>query len=256
MKSDLVIISGASSGIGRALADTVPIPGARIVDISRRGSESYEHVFADLADPEGWRTASEFFRRELTGFGGGRAIFLHSAGTLEPIGFAGEVDPDAYRRNVLLNSAAPQVLGDAFLRAARHTEAACDLVMISSGAARSVYEGWSSYGAGKAAVDQWVRTAGAEQERRGGRCRVVAIAPGVVETAMQAQIRATPPGSFPQVERFVDLYEQRELRRAEDAARDIWAVLAGDFENGAVLDLREIATTPAGESAPSGTGSP
>jgi hypothetical protein len=33
-------------------------------------------------------------------------------------------------------------------------------------------------------------------------------------------------------------------------------VLAGDFENGAVLDLREIATAPAGESAPSENGSP
>jgi benzil reductase ((S)-benzoin forming) len=117
--------------------------------------------------------------------------------------------------------------------------------MISSGAARSVYEGWSSYGAGKAAVDQWVRIAGAEQERRGGRCRVVAIAPGVVETAMQAKIRATPRGSFPEVERFVDLYEDRELRRPEDAARDIWAVLAGDFENGSVLDLRELGSRKA-----------
>ncbi|UCE85633.1 MAG: SDR family NAD(P)-dependent oxidoreductase [Deltaproteobacteria bacterium] len=242
MSAVLVIISGASSGIGRALADGVPFPDARTVDMSRRGAAGCEHVAVDLAEPAGWRAASDWFAREVAGFSGERAVFLHSAGTLEPIGFAGEVDPDAYRRNVLLNSAAPQILGDAFLRAARQTRAACDLVMLSSGAARSVYPGWSSYGAGKAAVDQWVRTAGAEQARRGGRCRVLSVAPGVVETPMQAQIRATPPDSFPEVERFVGLHASGELRRPEDAARDVWALLLrGEFENGAVLDLREVA---------------
>ena len=92
----------------------------------------------------------------MTGFTGERVVFFHSAGTLTPIGYAGEVDPAAYRRNVLLNSAAPQVLGDAFLRAAQKTRARCDLVFISSGAARSLYEGWTSYAAGKAAVDQYM----------------------------------------------------------------------------------------------------
>ena len=70
-------------------------------------------------------------------------------------GFAGEMDAAAYTRNVLLNSAAPQVLGDAFLRAAARTEASCQLVNISSGAANNAYAGWSSYCAGKAAADQW-----------------------------------------------------------------------------------------------------
>ena len=65
-------------------------------------------------------------------------------------------------RQVLLDSASPQVLGDAFLRAARETHAECHVVMISSGAAFTVFEGWSAYCAGKAAMDQWVRTAGAE----------------------------------------------------------------------------------------------
>ena len=53
------------------------------------------------------------------------------------------------------------------------------LVMISSGAAHGVYTGWSGYCSGKAAMDHWVRTAGEEQARRGSRCRIVAVAPGV-----------------------------------------------------------------------------
>jgi NAD(P)-dependent dehydrogenase (short-subunit alcohol dehydrogenase family) len=240
MAHSLVILTGGSSGIGRALAETVPDPEARVVDVSRRGAPGAEHLAADLADPASWPRVAELFEREVGDFDGDRVVFFHCAGTLQPIGFAGEVDAEAYARNVLLNSAAPQVLGDAFLRAARRTRAPCQLVMISSGAARSVYEGWTSYGAAKAAVDQWVRTAGAEQVRRGGRCRVLSVAPGVVATDMQEEIRGMSEHEFPEVARFVELHESGELRDARTVAREIWALLERDLANGAVLDLREL----------------
>jgi len=80
--------------------------------------------------------------------------------------------------------------------------------------------------------------------RRGGRCRVLAVAPGVVATAMQAEIRRTAARDFPEVSRFVELYKVGALREPADAARDIWALLARDFENGAVLDLRTPESAP------------
>lgn len=238
--ANLVFISGASSGIGLALARTAPFEAARVVDISRRGAAAFETCQADLSDPAGWRAAADLFDRDIPGFEGERVVFAHAAGTLEPMGFAGEVDAEAYCRQVLLNSAAPQILGDAFLRAAGRTEARCHLVMISSGAARSIYEGWSAYGAGKAAVDHWVRIAGAEQERRGGRCRVISVAPGVVATAMQGQIRSMTESHFPQVEKFRGLHRDGELRDPEGVAREIWSLLDRDLENGVVLDLRDL----------------
>ena len=241
MPGSLVFVTGASSGIGQALARAVPWQGARVVNLSRRAAPGLEHFGADLADPASWPRVAELFARELKGNAVEQALFAHSAGTLEPIGFAGEVDAAAYARQVLLNSAAPQVLGDAFLRAARETRARCTLLFISSGAAHNVYEGWSAYGAGKAAVDQWVRTAGAEQARRGGRVRVLAVAPGIVETAMQAQIRASAARDFPEVARFQQLHENGELTTPDAAAAQLWKLLEGDFENGAVLDLRTLA---------------
>jgi benzil reductase ((S)-benzoin forming) len=236
----LIFISGASSGIGLALARSAPWPRSRVIDISRRGAPGLEHFAADLAEPEQWERVAALFARELRGFAGDRAVFIHAAGTLEPIGFAGEVDAAAYRRSVLLGAACPQVLGDAFLRAARATRAQCHLVLISSGAAHNVYEGWSAYGAGKAASDQWARTVGAEQARRGGRVRVLSIAPGIVATPMQERIRATAAVNFPEVARFVELHEQHELRDPGAVAVEIWALLARDLPNGAVVDLREL----------------
>src|SRR5262245_64153331 len=132
------------------MARAVPFAGARGIDISRRGAAGVEHFPADLADPTEWARVADLFATEIERFAGERVVFVHSAGTLEPIGFAGEVDAEGYAREVLLNTAAPQVLGDAFLRAAGGTEAPCTLLFISSGAASSVYEGWTAYGAGKA----------------------------------------------------------------------------------------------------------
>jgi benzil reductase ((S)-benzoin forming) len=240
MAQTLVIVTGGSSGIGRALLDRCPEPGSRKIDISRRGGADVDvHLAADLSRPESWSEVSELLERELAAFTGERVVLFHSAGTLEPIGFAGEVDPEAYARNVVLNSAAPQVVGAAFVRAAAGTSARCFLVNVGSGAAHSVYEGWSAYCGGKAAADHWVRTVGAEQHRRGDRIRVLSVAPGVVETAMQAQIRETDAHDFPDVARFVALHEGGDLRDTAAVAADFWGLLEKDLPNGSVLDLRD-----------------
>lgn len=235
----LVWISGASSGIGAALAASVPWDGARVIDISRRGGAGLGHVPADLADPGSWDAVAASFRDELASFAGDVAVFVHAAGTIEPMGFAAEVDGSAYQRNVLLNTASPQVLGQAFVAAAAGRPGRRQLVILTSGAAKSVYPGWSSYGAAKAAVDQWVRNVGAEQEIRGG-VRVLAVAPGTVDTDMQRRIRETPEESFPQRQKFVDLHDQAKLTDPGEVARKVWALLAGDVENGAVVDLRDL----------------
>jgi benzil reductase ((S)-benzoin forming) len=240
----LVIVTGGSAGLGRALLAAAPA-GARRVDVSRSGPGSdptladVHHLEADLGDPSGWDEVGRALDAEIRGQPWERVTVLHSAGTLDPIGFAGEVDTYAYTRNVVLNSAAGQVLGHHVLAAMRDLDARRELVLLSSGAARTAYPGWSAYGAGKAAIDQWVRSVGAEQSRRGG-VRVLAVAPGVVETGMQAMIRDTDEHDFPPVARFRELYETGQLEDAGDVARRLWMLLDQDQPaTGSVVDLRD-----------------
>ncbi len=241
----LAWITGASAGIGAALAASVPFADGHVVDVSRSGgTPGAEHLPADLADPAAWGLVEAHLLARLGDTEAKRAVFIHSAGTIEPIGFAGAVDSAAYQRNVLLNAAAPLALGHAFLRAVADFDGEAHLLVLTSGAATRPYPGWSGYCAGKAAVDQWVRAVGAEQRQRAaeGRpsCRVVAVAPGVVATGMQELVRAADAADFPDVERFRALHEQGQLRSPEEVARGIWSLLDRDLDSGAVVDLRTL----------------
>lgn len=241
--STTVWISGASAGIGAALAASVPFGDTTTYDLSRSGGGSgTTHVPADLADQASWPFVAAHFAATLVAQQPQRAVFIHNAGTIDPIGPAGATDPAAYTANVLLNAAAPQVLGSAFLSAvATAGTAEATLVIISSGAARTPYAGWSAYCAGKAAVDQWVRAVGLEQADRDHPVRVLAIAPGVVATDMQATIRRTSAQDFPTVDRFIGLHEEGALSSPEDAAAGIWAAIdRDDLATGSVLDLRTL----------------
>lgn len=243
MADTLLWISGASSGIGAALAQTVPFSDAHIIDISRSGgTPGTEHVPADLADPASWSAIAAHFLAKLAEFDGAHVVFVHAAAAVAPIGFSGEVDHIRYRQTVLLNAAAPQVLGDALLHAleASNFDGTADLVFLTSGAASKPSEGWSAYCAGKAGQDMWVRTVGAEQAHRGHRRRVLGIAPGVVATGMQKLIRDTDEHDFPNVGRFHRLYEDDELVDPLDSARRIWDIVGGDLESGAVVDARVV----------------
>lgn len=241
MVTTQIWITGGSSGLGAALAAGAPYDDAHVVSISRSpGPDHTEHLPADLSDPVSWGAVEAHLLARLSDFHGDQVVFVHNAGTLDPIGFAGEVDSAAYRANVLLNSACGQVLGHAFIKAVTESEFAgrATLAMISSGAASTPYPGWSSYAAAKAALDHWVRTVGEEQQLRDSRVRVVAVAPGVVATAMQAQIRATDEADFPNVARFHELHDDGALSTPEEAARKVWAVLARDLQTGTVTDIR------------------
>jgi NAD(P)-dependent dehydrogenase (short-subunit alcohol dehydrogenase family) len=237
----LVWISGASAGLGAALAVTIPFESAEVVDLSRRGgTPRAQHVAVDLADPESWPVVEKDFRQRIEAADPELVVFIHNAGTLTPLGSADHVDTRQYTRNVLLNSAAAQVLGQSFLSALSGRDCEQHLIMVSSGAASRPHEGESSYCAGKAAIDQWVRTVGLEQRRREPGCRVISVSPGSIDTAMQAELRAADSVEVPVSSRFRELEARGQLSKPETVARLIWSLLDRDLESGTVLHVRDL----------------
>jgi benzil reductase ((S)-benzoin forming) len=247
--SDTIVwITGATSGIGEALAATVPWSAARVISIARRQHASLESIQADLADPVGWDAIERHLEHELAGFDGKRAVFVNNAFLPQPTGFVGEVDGDAYRRHMLANATAPLVLGEMFLR---HLPAGVEggVVMISSAAARVPYAGRAGYGAAKAAMEQWVRTVRLELELRGSSSWAVAIRPGAVDTPAMRDDAEVSADDFPVAPEVKRLLEAGLVDSAEVAARRIWDVLPPAADTPPVVLLGEMIGPPA---APSG----
>jgi benzil reductase ((S)-benzoin forming) len=236
--SNLMVITGASSGIGEALAAQAETAGHTIATISRRPGPG-EHLAADLSDPDSWSTVADWVDELIARQAWGRIVLVHNAGVLEPIGFAGEVDSDAYVRNILLNSASPQVLGDRFIAAAEQAGVPAQFQLISSGAGKRPFLGWSSYCAGKAAGDMWIRAAGLERIERNSKVLVVSVGPGVVDTDMQAHIREQGDDTFPMVAQFRELSAGGQLASKDDVARTLLALAEcneGDTLGGVTID--------------------
>ncbi len=241
MADRLFIVTGGSRGIGRALLGVAGDHGDHTASISRNGTPAESHLTADLADPTSWNAVIDWMSTLIESKTWGSIGLVHNAATLDPIGFAGEVGAADLQRQVQLNFAAPFVIGAGFLQLVQGLPTSSILVQMTSGAARTAYPGWSGYGPAKAAVDHWVRTVAIELGLRGALTTVLAVAPGVVDTAMQRQIRETPSTAFPEVERFRDMHETGSLATPENVAERLYRIMwTGELESGAVVDLRGL----------------
>lgn len=225
MSDTLVWISGATEGLGLGLAHTVPYPGARIINLSRRQHPEFETVCFDLTRPETYAAAQASFERELAGFKGRRAIFVHNAYYPGRIGFVSEVDPVEYAKCIQANAAAPLILGDLFLRAVP-PDVESGLVLMSSAAARHPFLGNANYSAAKAGVEMWVRVVRRELAERGRRTWVVAVRPGFVDTPTTRFAAAQTAHDYPVASQIARQLETRQgVMTPEEAGRGIWAGL-------------------------------
>ncbi|MGE0881618.1 MAG: SDR family NAD(P)-dependent oxidoreductase [Acidimicrobiia bacterium] len=233
----LVFITGATQGIGAALARKVPWPDARVVNISRRQHPELESVIADITQPEAWDVVAALFERELSSFDGERAIFVHNAIYPAAPGFAGEGDPAEVRKEVLGNVAAPLVLGDAFIRACRPGYES-GLVMVSSAAAKFAMEGRAVYGGAKSAMEQWVRGVRAERRTRGTGPWVVAVRPGFVVTERMLEAHQKGGESqrdFPGAAAVAEAIDNGDYLTPDQSAEQIWAAMPPAADGRTVL---------------------
>ena len=220
-----VVVTGASRGIGWATSQALHDRGAQVLACARSpidGLPQTATMQLDLLDPEAPRRVVD---RAIDRFGRIDA-WINNAATLTPIGPAHAQDPRALREALSLNVTAVTIASVLFAEHVADREGSGVLLNLSSGAASSNYEGWAHYCGAKAYVDRFTEVLA--QEGRAFGLRALSVAPGVVDTEMQAQIRSTPAADFPAHERFVDLFESGTLRDAGGVGEQLAALALGE----------------------------
>jgi NAD(P)-dependent dehydrogenase (short-subunit alcohol dehydrogenase family) len=238
------IVTGHTKGLGAALAANLLARGVPVLGLARSRSATlaadypglFEDIELDLAD--GPALAAWLDATALADYidGSGAVLLLNNAGVVSPVGPLDAQDPQAVLRAVALNVAAPIALSAAVVRASEGAQRR--ILHISSGAARNAYPGWSVYCATKAALDQHARAVALD-----GECgvRICSLAPGVIDTGMQAEIRATPEDRFPLRQRFVELKETGTLVDPDECAEQLVDYLLGaGFGAEVIADLRTL----------------
>ncbi|MGR6916959.1 SDR family NAD(P)-dependent oxidoreductase [[Actinomadura] parvosata] len=241
MSGRAVLITGASRGIGRAVAAAFAAQGDRVA-IHHRDSEKeaesllgelpgqgHAVVRADLADPEGVRSMVEAAAREL---GGGIDVLVNNAGVYfhhPATGTSYEEWQDAWRRTLDVN-----LLGAANVAwcALRHMSAGARIINVSSRGAFRGEPDAPAYGASKAGLNALSQSLAIALAPRG--IAVAAVAPGFVETDMTNEYLKAPRGDAIRAQSPFG----RVARPEEIAAAVLYlASPAAEWASGAVLDL-------------------
>jgi NAD(P)-dependent dehydrogenase (short-subunit alcohol dehydrogenase family) len=241
------ILTGHTRGLGAAiaanlLARKIPVLGlsrSRNAELEKRFPTLLQQFEIDWSDPTAatrW-LGTDALRQFLSGCQ--TALLINNAGTVQPIGPVATQDVAAVSRAVNLNVAAPLMLTSA-VAAASADASDRRILHISSGAASNPYPGWSIYCATKAAVDHHARSVALD---RTPALRICALAPGVIDTDMQAEIRATAMDKFPLRERFEALKQGGQLSSPDESAKRLIDYLLSDqFGQHPVADLRQLQT--------------
>jgi len=245
----LYILTGASRGMGLAMAQQLLQPGHTLLCIARQVNATLATAAAQAGCTlEQWpldlahsREAAAMLRQWL-GKPGRRhasATLINNAGVIPAIAPLSALDPDELAQALRVDLEAPMALCAAFLAATESWDVPRRILNISSGLGRRPMASQAAYCAAKAGMDHFTRCLALEEARKPRGAQVCSLAPGVIDTDMQVQLRGADAAAFPDRARFEQLKSGGQLDSPADAARKVLAYLArADFGSEPVADVR------------------
>ncbi len=245
-QNKVIVITGASAGLGRALAVEAARRGARVALLARRKStleglrnsiiDNGGNVIAfpiDIGIPDSVIKAFSTIESRW----GRIDILFNVAAIAEPIKRLEHISnaelETSLRTNVL---GIYLVTREALKRMLAKREGT--IINITTSAAQKPYVGWSCYCSQKAAMDMFTKTIALEIEHK--LIRIAAISPGPFESRMQEIIRNTADYQFPSKEKFVRLHKRGKLPSPDDIAPILLDISLTDWPelSGMVTDIR------------------
>lgn len=251
MPKHLTIITGASRGMGHAIAAQLLDAGHELLCISRKTSDSLQERAAqsgttceqwpqDLARAEAAGARLETWLQAKNPDDYASVTLVNNAALLPQVAPLSKTNFGEIGETLRVNLEAPMLLAAAFLRATSQWKATRKVLNISSGLGRRPMASQALYCAAKAGMDHYTRCVALEEAREANGAKVCSLAPGVIDTDMQVHLRGSDPGQFPDIGYFTGIKEQGVLASPDEAARKVIAYLMrADFGSNPVGDVRD-----------------
>jgi benzil reductase ((S)-benzoin forming) len=213
-------ITGTSSGIGHTLATECLERGHLVTGISRRKEiehENYVHLPYDLEHQKNYDLINFNRSRDAE-----ELVLVNNAGWLGEVKPLGKINPLDIERAYQINLIAPAILSKIFIEQTQNHSAKKTVINISSGAGRYPVASWGTYCSGKAGLDMLTQVMALDHPE----VRFRAVAPGIVDTEMQGEIRRLREEDFPDLERFISYKENNELTSTREVAHKLLDMLS------------------------------
>jgi benzil reductase ((S)-benzoin forming) len=251
MTHPLTVLTGASRGMGLAMAQQLLQPGHTLLTLSRHTPDGLAGEAAargatliawsqDLADGA---AASVRLAQWLGTQPAGRfasATLINNAGVIPRIGPLSDADADDLAHALRVGLEAPMQLTAAFLHATRDWSGLRKVLNISSGLGRRPMASQAGYCAAKAGMDHFTRCLALEEALKPHGAKVCSLAPGVIDTDMQVQLRGAGTAAFPDIGNFIGLKNKGLLTSPDAAAMQVLSFLQRpDFGANPVTDVRD-----------------
>lgn len=211
MSKTLLILTGHSKGLGRAILDHyLSMDQVDVIAISRTAlSITHPRLTQkdlDLSDLSVLQQEldSIFPSEEFENY-----LLINNAGWIGEVKPIGELDPKELRQQVNLNLLAPMFLTNTFIKKYKSNSVKKVICNISSGAATRPVSGWGGYCSTKAALAMFTMVA--DRDNKTESFHFYSLAPGIVDTTMQDEIRQADVKDFPELEKFKSFKEKGEL---------------------------------------------
>ena len=247
----LTILTGASRGMGLAMAQQRLAAGHDLLTLSRKPSEvlaaqaeqagrQCEQWPQDLARAETAAARLATWLQSQDPSDLASVTLINNAGMLPRIAPLDDIPGTELAESMRVDLEAPMLLTAAFLRATAGWHAQRRVLNISSGLGRRAMAGQATYCAVKAGMDHLSRAVALDQALLANGARIVSLAPGVIDTDMQVQLRESDAALFPDRARFERLKAQGQLWSPAEAAAKVLAYLGrADFGSKPVADVRD-----------------
>lgn len=249
----LFILSGASRGMGLAMAQQLLQPGHVLLTLSRRPDEALAQQagaagaeltqwLVDLAEARPISTQLRDWLARHAPAHFASATLINNAGVIPAIVPLRDADAGELANALRVGLEAPMLLTAAFLHATRDWRGTRRVLNISSGLGRRAMASQAAYCAAKAGMDHFTRCLALDEAQLPNGAHVCALAPGVIDTDMQVQLRGADAAAFPDRGNFERLKTSGQLSSPAEAARRVLAFLARpDFGSNPIADVRDAA---------------